>query len=193
MKVILTRDVPKVGKDGDVVTVADGYARNYLFPRQLAVVATRAALKQHENRIARELARSAEQLATAKQQAEKIQGQQLQILARSAAGSTRLFGSVTAADVAAALQRVLEIEVDKRKISLIDPIKQAGVYELTVKLHPEVVVSFSVDVVTEEILAERERQRAAEEERQRKAAEASSTAAAGAPAAEDVADTAAEV
>jgi len=74
MKVILTRDVPNVGKDGEVVTVADGYARNYLFPRQLAIVAKGAAMKSHENRIAREAAKGAALLAAAQQSAETLKG-----------------------------------------------------------------------------------------------------------------------
>ncbi len=172
MKVILTRDVPKLGRDGEIVTVADGYARNYLFPRQLAVVAKGAAMKQHQNRLAREVARSAEQLTTAQQNAEKINGRTFLIPAKASPRSTRLFGSVTEADVAEAIQREIGIEVDKRKISLIDPIKQTGLYELTVKLHPDVVVPFTVDVATPEQLEARERARIAAEEKATREAEA---------------------
>src|SRR5438874_11086484 len=100
MKVILTRDVPKVGKDGEIVTVADGYARNYLFPRQLAVVAKGTAMKRHENRLAREASRGAQLLTSAQQNAEKLRDQQFQIMAKASPKSTRLFGSITEADVA---------------------------------------------------------------------------------------------
>jgi large subunit ribosomal protein L9 len=182
MKVILTRDVPKVGKDGEIVAVADGYARNYLFPRQLAVVANRNAMKQHEARIAREIAQTANLLATAQQNAEKLRDKQFQITAKASARSTRLFGSVTEADVAEVIQRETGVDVDKRKISRIDPIKLAGLYELTVKLHPEVVVPFAVEVVTPEILEERERIRLAAEEKARKEAEAAAAADAAAQA-----------
>ena len=168
MKVILTRDVPKVGKDGEIVAVADGYARNYLFPRQLAVVANRNATKQHEARLAREVAQTANLLATAQQNAEKIRDKQFQITAKASAKSTRLFGSVTEADVAQKIQGETGVEVDKRKISLIDPIKLAGIYGLTVKLHPDVVVPFSVEVVTPEILEERERVRLVAEAKSRR-------------------------
>src|SRR5581483_11903726 len=172
MKVILTRDVPKVGKDGEIVSVADGYARNYLFPRQLAVVAKGAAMKQHENRIAREIAKGAQQLTSAQQNAEKLRDKTFQILAKASPKSTRLFGSITEADVAEAIQKEIGIEVDKRKISLIDPIKLTGVYELTVKLHPDVVVPFTVDVATPEQLEARERARIAAEEKATREAEA---------------------
>jgi large subunit ribosomal protein L9 len=177
MKVILTRDVPKVGKDGEVVTVADGYARNYLFPRQLALVAKGAALKQHSNRIAREIAKGAELLTTAQQSAEKIRDKQFQILAKASPRSTRLFGSVTEADVAEVIQKVTGVEVDKRKISLIDPIKVTGLYELTIKLHPDVVTPFSVEVVTPEQLEAREKARLAAEQKAAKEVEAARLAA----------------
>jgi len=187
MKVILTRDVPKLGKDGEIVTVANGYARNYLFPRQLAVVARGAAMKQHQNRLSREEARGAEQLAAAQQNAEKLRDRQFQILAKASAGSNRLFGSVTEADVADVIHKATGVEVDKRKISLIDPIKLTGVYELSVKLHSDVVVPFTVDVVTPEQLEARERDRIAAEERAAReaarAAEAAPVQEAPAPAA----------
>lgn len=183
MKVILTRDVPKLGKDGEIVTVANGYARNYLFPRQLAVVAKGAAMKQHQNRLTREATRGAEQLAAAQQNAEKLRDRQFQILAKASAGSNRLFGSVTEADVADVVRQATGVEVDKRKISLIDPIKLTGVYELSVKLHPDVVVPFTVDVVTPEQLEARERERVAAEERAAREAARTAEAVRAAPAA----------
>jgi len=188
MKVILTRDVPKVGKDGEIVTVADGYARNYLFPRQLAVVAKGAALQQHTRRIEREVAKSANLLTSAQQSADKLRDQQFQILAKANPKSTRLFGAVTEADVASAIEKQLHIQVDKRKISLIDPIKITGLYELTARLHPEVVVPFTVEVVTPEQIEAREKARLAAEEKAAReaarAAEAAAQAEAPAPAAE---------
>jgi large subunit ribosomal protein L9 len=184
MKVILTRDIPKVGKDGDIVTVADGYARNYLFPRQLAVVAKGAALKQHTRRLEREVARSANLLTSAQQSAEKLRDKEFQILVKASPRSTRLFGSVTEADVAEVIQKELGVEVDKRKISLIDPIKVTGRYELTAKLHPDVTVPFRIEVVTQEQLDTRERERILAEEKAAKAAAAAAAAAAEAAAAE---------
>ncbi|MCW3095673.1 MAG: ribosomal protein [Chthonomonadaceae bacterium] len=163
MKVILTRDVPKVGKDGEIIAVADGYARNYLFPRQLAVVAKGAALKQHENRISREVAKTAALLSNAQANAEKLRDQSFQIMARSNPKSNRLFGAVTEADVVEIIQKNLGIEVDKRRVSLIDPIKVTGTYDLTARLHPEVIVPFKIEVVTPEILEGREKARVAAE------------------------------
>ena len=171
MKVILTRDVPNVGKDGEVVTVADGYARNYLFPRQLAVVAKGAAMKTHEARIARDAAKGAALLSAANQSADTLRGKQFQIVGRASAKSTRLFGSVTEADVAAKIQDETGVIVDKRRISLIDPIKVTGIYELTARLHPEVTVPFSVEVVTPEQVEAREKTRLAAEEKAAKEAE----------------------
>jgi large subunit ribosomal protein L9 len=191
MKVILTRDVPKVGKDGEIVTVANGYARNYLFPRQLALVAKGAAMKQHENRIAREVAKSANLLSAAQQNAEKLRDKQFQILGKASAKSTRLFGAVTEADVAEAIQKEIGLEVDKRKISLIDPIKVTGLYELTAKLHPDVIVPFTVEVVTAEQLEAREKARLAVEERAAKEAARSAEAAAAKEAAARAAEEAA--
>jgi large subunit ribosomal protein L9 len=184
MKVILTRDIPKVGRDGDVVVVANGYARNYLFPRQLAVVAKGAALKLHTDRVARDVARQANQLSAAQNAAEKLEGQTFEILAKANAKSTRLFGAVTEADVAEAIQGKLGVEVDKRRISLIDPIKTTGTYSLTARLHTDVTASFTVEVVTQEQLEARERARVlAEEKAAREAQKAAADAAAAAEAA----------
>jgi len=171
MKVILTRDVPNVGKDGEVVLVADGYARNYLFPRHLAVVAKGAAMKNHEARIAREAAKGAAQLSAAQQSAEKLTGRQFQIVGRAAPKSSRLFGSITEADVASKIQDETGVIVDKRRISLIDPIKVTGIFELTARLHADVIVPFSIEVVTPEQLEAREKARLLAEEKAAKEAE----------------------
>lgn len=184
MKVILTRDVPKVGKDGEIIAVADGYARNYLFPRQLAVVAKGAALKQHENRIAREVAKTATLLSNAQAAGEKLRDHSFQVMARSNPKSNRLFGAITEADVAEIILKELGVEVDKRRISLIDPIKVTGSYDLTARLHPEVVVPFKIEVVTTEILEAREKARiAAELAAEREAARVAAAEAAAAEAA----------
>ena len=165
MKVILTRDVPKVGRDGEIVTVADGYARNYLFPRSLALVAKGAVIKQHENRVAREDAKVAALLAAAQENGEKLRDQKFQMMGKASPKSSRLFGAITEADVAAVIQKTLGIEVDKRRISLIDPIKTTGHYDLSARLHPEVVIPFSIDVVTQEQLDAAERSRMIAEEK----------------------------
>jgi len=171
MKVILTRDVPKVGKDGDIVMVADGYARNYLFPRQLALVAKGAAMKEHSNRLAREVTKSANLLSDAQAASAKLNGASFQILAKASPKSTRLFGAITEADVAETILKETGVIVDKRKISLIDPIKVTGAYELNAKLHPDITVPFTINVVTQEQLDTAERQRVLAEEKAVKEAE----------------------
>ncbi len=179
MKVILTRDVPKVGQNGEIIVVANGYARNYLFPRQLAVLAKGAALKQYSARLEREKQKAVSQLSTAQQQGEQIRDKQYQIVGKATAHSTRLYGSVTEADIAEAIKKAVGITVDKRRISHIDPIKVTGSVSLTLRLHPDVVVPFSIDVVTEEILAAR--QRVAELEAAQAAVLAAQAEAAAAP------------
>lgn len=176
MKVILTRDVPRVGKDGEIVTVADGYARNYLFPRQLAVSARGSALKEYAGRLARETERGALLLSAAQQNAEKINGHSFQIVAKANVRSNRLFGSITEADVAEVIQKDTGVIVDKRKISLIDPIRHVGEFDLTARLHTDVTASFKFEVVTAEMLEVREKARLAAEEKAAKEAAAAAAA-----------------
>ena len=102
MKVILQRDIPKVGKHGEVVNVADGYARNYLFPRQLAVSASGGALKAHQARMDRDKEKTAKQLGDAQSHAERLQDLTLTIIGKVGTG-TKLYGSITAQDVADAI------------------------------------------------------------------------------------------
>jgi large subunit ribosomal protein L9 len=175
MKVILQRDIPKVGRDGEIVNVADGYARNYLFPRQFAVPATGGALKEHAARIAREKEREAKQVHLAQASADNIKERTVTIVGKAGAG-TKLYGSITAQDVAAAIAEQLKVTVDKRRVGMTDPIKNLGTFTVPVRLHSDISVSVVVEVVTEEDL---QRRRAAAE-----AAEAAAKAAAEAPAAE---------
>ena len=182
MKVILTRDVPKLGKDGEVLMVANGYARNYLFPRQLAVVAKGTALKQHEQRIVREVEKGKAQIVTAQENGAQIEGKTYQILGKASPRSNRLFGAVTEADVAAAIEKETGVVIDKRRISLVDPIKITGSYDLTARLHSEVTVAFAIEIVTQEQLDTRERIRVVAEEKAAKEAAALEALNAPAPA-----------
>src|ERR1043165_7837945 len=127
MKVILQRDIPKLGKMGDIVPVKDGYARNYLLPRSLAVAATGGALKEHDARIKREREKDEKNLSKAQSSAEKIEGLSVTILGR-VGGGTKLYGSITAQDVAEAIEKERGIAVDKRRVGLVDPIKTLGTY-----------------------------------------------------------------
>lgn len=147
MKVILIKDVPKLGKNGQVVEVADGYARNYLIPRGLAIEASAANLKRLQERHDAESRRAERELAEARETARRLEGRTVTIRMR-AGEQGRLFGSVTSQHVAEAL-RGLGIEVDRRRIALEDPIRQVGSYRVPVRLHPQVTVEIGVNVVGE--------------------------------------------
>lgn len=148
MKVILKSEVEDLGKTGDVLTVADGYGRNYLLPQGLAVKATPKNLKQLEATIkAREEQRKTE-IEVAKATALKIND--VTVVIRAKAGDKgKLFGSVTNTDIAERLQEQHGITVDKRKIDLKESIKLTGFYTVVVKLHPEVVAELKVAVEAE--------------------------------------------
>ena len=146
MKVILQQDIEKVGREGEVVTVADGYARNYLFPRKLAVAAVGGALKNVQMRQALEERRSEKLRTEADQARAQLEGKTVQIAARAGAGD-RLYGSITAQDIAQGIREKLGVTVDKRKVQLKDPIKAMGTHTVPVKLHRDVTVPVTVEVV----------------------------------------------
>ena len=134
MKVVLLKDVKGQGKKDQIINVSDGYARNFLFPRGLAAEADAKLMNDIKNREAAQAHRVEEETAAAKATAEKLEASN--IIIRSGAGADgRLYGSVTAMDVAAALKDQLGVEVDKRKIVIPEPIKAHGKYELEVKLY----------------------------------------------------------
>ncbi|HHX75454.1 MAG TPA: 50S ribosomal protein L9 [Firmicutes bacterium] len=144
MKVILLSDVKALGKKGDIKEVAEGYARNFLLPKGLAVEATGGHLKEHQRRQQQNREKAAQKLAAAQKTAEKMTGLQVEIAVR-VGESGRLFGSVTSADVADALNKK-GFTVDKRKLELPETIKSTGVYPVRVKLHPEVEVNLELVV-----------------------------------------------
>ncbi len=148
MNVVLSEDVPKLGNRGDVVSVAAGYARNFLVPRGLAIVATRGAVKEAEAiRRGRE-SRAKKVLDAAKAQASAIEALRLQISHRSGEGG-KLFGSVTTTDIATALATKVDFAVDRHDVHLEQPIREVGSYVVDVKLHPEVVAKLTIDVSAE--------------------------------------------
>ena len=149
MKVILTRDVATVGKQGDVVTVADGYARNYLFPRNLAAKADKGALKALDVRVALEKHKGEKHLTTAQSIAEKLHNSTIVIEGKAAKGSTKLYGAITHQDVADAIHDQLKMEVDKRRIMLESPIKSLGIYKVPIRMHSQVAADVRLVVIGE--------------------------------------------
>ena len=145
MKVILRSDVDSLGKKGDIIDVADGYARNYLVPNGLALKASPGAVQQAASmRRSRDVRDTADREA-AQAVATKLVPQTITISAR-AGGEGKLFGSVTAADVVEAVQAQTGIELDRRKVHLTDPIREVGQHTVTVKLHADVEFPVTVDV-----------------------------------------------
>ena len=149
MKVILAKDIDNLGYKGDVITVADGYARNFLVPKGMALLATRGALKQAEQmRRAREEADRRKMEAAAARVA--VLGASPVYISARAGEAGRLFGSVTKADIARAVEDQLEEKIDRHDVRLEDPIRQLGKYEVQVHLHEEVNALVSVEVIAHE-------------------------------------------
>ena len=146
MKVVLRSDVADVGTAGEIVDVAAGFARNHLIPRGLALRATRGTQAQ-ANQMARARAtRDNRAKSEAQRVADELVGKGITIAARAGAGAS-LYGSVTAAEIATAIQSRTGIEVDRRKLEIAGPIRKVGSHEVEARLHPEVQFSFTVDVV----------------------------------------------
>ncbi len=147
MEVILREHVDNVGKRGEVVKVADGFARNYLLPRKLALPVTPGNLKHVERERAKFDARESEERQGAQAVATKLDG--IVVLITRKVGETEaLYGSVTSADIAASLASQ-GLEIDKRKIQLQEPIKRLGDYDVPIKLHRDVVAPIKVKIVAE--------------------------------------------
>jgi len=149
MEVILIKDVKRLGKAGEIKRVADGYARNYLIPRGLAVRATEAARKQLAERAAARARRAQAEKARAELQAADLESTELVFQAR-AGESGKLYGSVTNADIAEKLSATLGIQVDKRRIILEEPIKQVGKHKVEVKLQGDTKAAITVIVEAQE-------------------------------------------
>lgn len=146
MKVILRQDVPSVGKRGDICEVSPGYARNYLLPKQLAMVATDGAVSQAAAmRRARDV-RDAQDRSAAEEVARRLVPKIITILAK-AGSEGRLFGSVTSTDVVDAVSAQAGVDLDRRKLLLNDPIKSLGTHSVAVRLHPDVEFPVTVEVV----------------------------------------------
>ncbi len=148
MKVILMQDVKSVGKKGQILDASDGYARNYLFPKKLAVIANATNLnelktKQEANKYKRDMT-----MASAKELVEKMNDYEL-VFKIKAGENGKTFGSVTSKDIADELNKKYFVEVDKKKIGLSDAIKNVGVYTIDVKLFEGIVGKLKITVLAE--------------------------------------------
>lgn len=145
MKVALLKDVKNVGKRDDILNVSDGYARNFLFPQKLAVEAKPGTLKEIERKRAAQDAREAELRTEALAKAELLKNKII-VLQVKCGDKGRLYGSVTAAEVAEALEKQHGIKADKRKIDIGDPIRETGIREISVWLYSGITTKMKLDV-----------------------------------------------
>lgn len=146
MEVVLLEDVKALGKKGQIVKVNDGYARNFILPKKLGVEATTKNLNDLKLKKANEEKMAAEQLAEAKALAAKIAELSVTVSIRSGEGG-RTFGSVSTKEIARAVAEQLNLEIDKKKMVLPEPIKSLGVTEVPIKLHKDVTAKLRVKVV----------------------------------------------
>lgn len=145
-KLILTQEVTGLGSAGDTVEVKGGYARNYLLPRGLAILATRGAEKQIEGLRRARAARDVATLEEAKQVAGQLSSLTVSVPAKAGKGG-RLFGSITTADVVAAVTAAGGPQLDRRRVELPSSIKSTGAHTVTVRVHPEVNAALAIEVV----------------------------------------------
>jgi large subunit ribosomal protein L9 len=132
MKVVLMQDVPNLGKAGEIKEVADGYGRNYLLPKGYAALATKGLIKQALERSEAQKKRDQKARAEAEQLAQRLNGQTIRFTVR-VGELDRLYGSITNGDIAEKIQQQFNLEIDRRRIELGDPIKRAGVYSVPVR------------------------------------------------------------
>lgn len=149
MKVILLKDVKSLGKKGDLVDSKTGYARNYLFPRELAIEATKDNLKKWEEEQKSIKDKSKEEEAEALKLKEDIEKITIELKAKGGEGG-RLFGSITSKDIGDALEKQAKITIDRRKIELKDNIKSAGITLVDVRVYPELTAQLKVNVNVEQ-------------------------------------------
>ncbi|GAA4687827.1 50S ribosomal protein L9 [Pseudonocardia yuanmonensis] len=147
MKLILTADVPNLGAPGDIVEVKDGYGRNYLLPRQFAIVATRGAEKQVEQIRRAQKARQIRDLGHAQEVAGSLKELAVSVKAKAAGDSGRLFGSVTPAQIVEAVRAAGGPALDRHSVEIAEQIKSVGTHPVKVRLHPEVTAELQVAVV----------------------------------------------
>lgn len=145
MKVVLLKDVKGQGKRDDIINVSDGYARNFLFPQKLAMEATTGAMKEIQLKRAAQDAREAEALRQAQEKADGLKGKVIELKVKCG-DKGRLYGSVTSAEVADALEKQHGVKVDKRKLDLGEPIKEVGEREITMWLYTGVTTKMKLNI-----------------------------------------------
>lgn len=148
MKVILNQDVKSLGKKGDVVEVSDGYARNFILAKKLGVEANSSNLNDLKLKKANDEKIAQQQLEDAREFAKVIESKKVVLKIKQGEGG-KTFGSVSSKEIAAAAKEQHDMELDKKKIVLKDPIKSVGVFQVPVKLHPKVTASLQVSVEEE--------------------------------------------
>ncbi len=146
MKVILTQDVPKLGRKGEVKEVSVGYARNFLFPKHLAIEGTVQNVKDAEVKMERTEKKKEKEKDQALQIKTKLDGQRL-VIAEKTGGGTKLFGAVTNKEIAASIKSTLNFDIDKKKIEIKESIKHLGEYPVKLKLYPEIQAEIIIEVV----------------------------------------------
>ncbi|MCX7696023.1 MAG: 50S ribosomal protein L9 [Caloramator sp.] len=146
MKVILKADIKGVGKKDEVINVSDGYARNFLFPKKFAVEATEGNLRVLEEQKAKEAEKKREEIKSAQELAKKLATLTVEVAVK-VGDNGKIFGSVTSKDIADALKKQHNIDIDKKKIDLPEAIKIAGVYTVDVKIYPEVTGKLKVSIL----------------------------------------------
>ena len=165
MRVVLLEDLPGKGRAGDIKEVNKGYAKNFLLPRGLAMVATPTVIKQGEARLEREKLEGSVDRDKLVELAQQIEGREINLKARMGVGE-RLFGSITAADVAEELSRAIGSVIDKKKIDMDKPLHQAGSYEIGVRLAGDLKPQITV-VIEEEKETETETEKKAEKKKEK--------------------------
>jgi large subunit ribosomal protein L9 len=157
MKIVLRQDVPKVGEAGTIQTVSSGYARNYLIPQGLAVVATEGEIKTATHNLAVRERKITRQEEAQRALSDKISGKVLKFTAR-AGEQGRLYGSITASDVATELSSLISEEIDRRRVVLEDPLRTIGEHTVTVhlvgRLRPQITVIIEAEATEEEVAEE---------------------------------------
>lgn len=148
MKVILNQEIKGVGKPDEIVNVTEGYARNFLFPRKMAIEANDTNMAAWNKKRKNEEAKNQRIAADARDLAAKISSISVTVIGKVGAGS-KLYGSITHADIANALEKQKGIKIDKRKIELDEPIKSLGTFDVPIRLHKDALAHLKVEVISD--------------------------------------------